>query len=45
MNLPLDEDNGAHGAAVDDPSAIAMIEQFLVDGVLANLCDGPCDPG
>ena len=45
VNLPLDEDNGAHGAAVDDPSAIAMIEQFLIDGVLANLCDGPCDPG
>jgi len=45
VNLPLDEDNGAHGAAVDDPSAIAMIEQFLVDGVMENLCDGPCDPG
>jgi hypothetical protein len=45
VNLPLDADNGAHGAAVDDPSAIAMIEQFLVDGVIENLCDGPCDPG
>lgn len=45
VNLPLGEDNGAHGAAVDDPSAIAMIEQFLFTGVMENLCDGPCDPG
>lgn len=45
VNLPLDADNGAHGAAVDDPSALAMIERFLIDGVIENLCDGACDPG
>jgi hypothetical protein len=45
VNLPLDGDNGAHGAAVDDPSAIEMIEQFLLTGVMENLCDGACDPG
>ena len=44
-NLPPDGDNGAHGAAVDDPALIEVIERFFFKGLAENLCDGPCDPG
>ena len=44
-NLPADGDNGAHGAAVDDPAVQAILGAFLLDGVVDNTCDGPCDPG
>ena len=44
-NLPPADDNGAHGAAVDDPAMIEVIERFFFKGFAENLCDGPCDPG
>lgn len=45
QNLPPADDNGAHGAAVDDPKMIEIIERFMFKGIFENLCDGPCDPG
>jgi len=44
-NLPADGDNGAHGAAVDDPAVQAILGAFLLEGVVDNMCDGACDPG
>lgn len=44
-NLPPEDDNGAHGSAVDDPALIEVIERFIFKGFAENLCDGPCDPG
>ena len=44
QNLPPDGDNGAHGASVDDPKIIEIIERFMFKGILENLCEGPCDP-
>lgn len=45
QNLPPADDNGAHGAAVDDPALIAVIERFIFKAIAENLCEGPCDPG
>ncbi|WAS90114.1 hypothetical protein [Nannocystis punicea] len=44
-NLPAEGDNGAHGAAVDDPAVQAILGKFLLEGVVENTCDGVCDPG
>lgn len=44
-NLPAESDNGAHGAAVDDPAVQAILGNFLLEGIVDNTCDGPCDPG
>ncbi|MDC0675148.1 hypothetical protein [Nannocystis radixulma] len=43
-NLPADGDNGAHGAAVDDPAVQAILGAFLLEGIVDNTCDGACDP-
>lgn len=44
-NTPPEDDNGAHGSAVDDPAVLAIVERFIFKGIFENLCDGPCDPG
>jgi hypothetical protein len=44
-NLPAESDNGAHGAAVDAPAVLGIVERFIFKGVIENLCDGACDPG
>jgi hypothetical protein len=44
-NLPATGDNGAHGAAVDDPAVQGILGAFLLEGVVENTCDGACDPG
>lgn len=44
-NLPPEKDNGAHGAAIDHPAVVAIVERFLFKGIFENLCDGACDPG
>lgn len=45
QNLPAPDDNGAHGAAVDDPAVQEIISLFLNKGVVENSCSGACDPG
>ena len=45
QNLPPPDDNGAHGAAVDDPVIVDIIVRFIFKGIAENLCSGPCDPG
>jgi hypothetical protein len=45
VNMPPDDDNGAHGAVIDDPAAVLMVERFLFKGIFENLCEGPCNPG
>jgi len=44
-NIPPADDNGAHGAAIDDPAVVGIVERFIFKGIFENLCDGPCDPG
>lgn len=44
-NTPPPDDNGAHGAAIDDPAVVSIVERFIFKGIFENLCDGPCDPG
>lgn len=45
QNLPADGDNGAHGAAVDDPAVQEIVSLFLRKGLVDNACSGACDPG
>lgn len=44
-NTAPEDDNGAHGAAIDDPAIVSIVERFIFKGIFENLCDGPCDPG
>jgi hypothetical protein len=39
-----DEDNGAHEEIRRTPSYVASMGAFLLDGVVGQDCDGPCDP-
>jgi len=43
-NVPAADDNGAHGASADGEGVQATIAAFLLNGVLQNQCEGPCDP-
>jgi hypothetical protein len=44
-NTPPEDDNGAHGSAIDDPAVVSIVERFIFKGIFENLCDGPCNPG
>ncbi len=44
-NTAPEDDNGAHGAAIDDVTVVGIVERFIFKGIFENLCDGPCDPG
>jgi hypothetical protein len=43
-NVSPDEDNGAHEEIRRMPSYVASMGAFLLDGVVGQDCDGPCDP-
>ncbi len=45
VNMPPEDDNGAHGAVIDDPTVVSIVERFLFKGIFENLCEGPCNPG
>ena len=43
-NVPPTEDNGAHGDVRYLPAYREQVRAFLEDGILAQVCDGACDP-
>jgi hypothetical protein len=43
-NVPPRSDNGTHGSAPFLPHVLDQAFGFLLDGVIVNVCDGPCDP-
>lgn len=44
QNVPMEEGDNPHGSVYFEPSAQAMLYDFLTTGTVSNACDGPCDP-
>lgn len=43
-NLPLPDDNGAHGSSTNTAAVQEIIAVFLQKGLVQNACSGACDP-